>query len=118
MVTSPGVEGGPVSNGDTMGTNHVDNNNDAKKVRRRDVFLKKKKEKFPHRQYRDLCKCRNEIMLRLFSAEIGRVSTLRNFNFFKKYVIVPTVIWPRQFPNASYTDRNYRSEFLLHCFYW
>ncbi|VVC39894.1 Hypothetical protein CINCED_3A004085 [Cinara cedri] len=33
MVTSPGVEGGPVSNGDTMGTNHVDNNNDAKKVK-------------------------------------------------------------------------------------
>lgn len=32
MVTSPGVEGGPVTNGDTMGTNHVDNNNDAKKV--------------------------------------------------------------------------------------
>lgn len=36
MVTSPGVEGGPVSNGDTMGTNHVDNNNDAKKVRNDD----------------------------------------------------------------------------------
>lgn len=34
MVTSPGVEGGPVTNGDTMGTNHVDNNNDAKKVSR------------------------------------------------------------------------------------
>ncbi|XP_050437553.1 polypyrimidine tract-binding protein 1 isoform X3 [Adelges cooleyi] len=33
MVTSPGVEGGPVSNGDTMGPNHVDNNNDAKKVK-------------------------------------------------------------------------------------
>lgn len=33
MVTSPGVEGGPVSNGDTNGTNHVDNNNDAKKVK-------------------------------------------------------------------------------------
>ncbi|XP_025193054.1 polypyrimidine tract-binding protein 2 isoform X1 [Melanaphis sacchari] len=33
MVTSPGVEGGPVSNGDTIGTNHVDNNNDAKKVK-------------------------------------------------------------------------------------
>lgn len=36
MVTSPGVEGAPVSNGDTMGTNHVDNNNDAKKVRNDD----------------------------------------------------------------------------------
>jgi hypothetical protein len=39
MVTSPGVEGGPVSNGDTMGTNHVDNNNDAKKVNGRFLLL-------------------------------------------------------------------------------
>lgn len=40
MVTSPGVEGGPVSNGDTIGTNHVDNNNDAKKVKTYTCYIK------------------------------------------------------------------------------
>lgn len=32
MVTSPGVEG-PINNSDMRGTNQVDNNNDAKKVK-------------------------------------------------------------------------------------